>query len=144
MTEDQRFAAQRPDVLVYQGDALDADVVVAGPVKVHLTVSTTGTDSDFVVKLIDVYPNDYPTPVPAKDAAVAANAATIDYELPDVYHAFRRGHRIGAGAELVFPACRPQSAMVHGDSESPQRRLSEGHAACVPISRAAVVDHGPG
>jgi uncharacterized protein len=178
MTEDQRFAAQRPDVLVYQGDALDADVVVAGPVKVHLTVSTTGTDSDFVVKLIDVYPNDYPTPVPAKDAAVAANAAkmggyeqlvrgepfrgkyrnslekpepfvpgapaTIDYELPDVYHAFRRGHRIGAGAELVVPACRPQSAMVHGDSESPQRRLSEGHAACVPISRAAVVDHGPG
>jgi uncharacterized protein len=128
MTEDQRFAAQRPDVLVYQSEPLDADVVVAGPVKVHLSVSTTGTDSDFVVKLVDVYPNDYPTPAPASPGPAASNAvkmggyqqlvrgepfrgkyrnsfekpepfvpgapATIEYDLPDVYHAFRKGHRV--------------------------------------------------
>jgi len=62
MTEDQRFAAKRPDVLVYQTQVLAADLSVAGPIDVRLFVSTTGTDSDFVVKVIDVYPGDYPDP----------------------------------------------------------------------------------
>jgi uncharacterized protein len=57
MDSDQRFAARRPDVLVYQSEPLDADVTVAGPVSPRLFVSTSGTDSDFVVKLIDVYPD---------------------------------------------------------------------------------------
>jgi hypothetical protein len=60
MVSDQRFAATRPDVLVYQSDVLEDDVTVAGPVTPKLFVSTTGTDSDWVVKLIDVYPSDYP------------------------------------------------------------------------------------
>ena len=60
MTEDQRFAAQRPDVLVYKTEPLEEDLTIAGPIKVSLNVSTSGTDSDFVVKLIDVYPGDYP------------------------------------------------------------------------------------
>ncbi len=68
MTEDQRFAAMRPDVLVYKTEVLDRDVTVIGPITVDLKVSTTGTDSDFDVKLIDVYPNDSPdfnAPAPA-------------------------------------------------------------------------------
>ncbi|MGH9761652.1 MAG: CocE/NonD family hydrolase [Blastocatellia bacterium] len=60
MVADQRFAATRPDVLVYQTGPLKEDVTLAGPVSPRLFVSTTGTDSDFVVKLIDVYPPDYP------------------------------------------------------------------------------------
>ena len=60
MTEDQRFAATRPDVLVFRTEPLERDVTVLGPVGVDLKVSTTGSDSDFVVKLIDVYPGDYP------------------------------------------------------------------------------------
>ena len=60
MTEDQRFAARRPDVLVFRTEPLVHDVTVFGPVGVDLKVSTTGTDSDFDVKLIDVYPGDYP------------------------------------------------------------------------------------
>ena len=60
MTEDQRFASMRPDVLVYKTEPLDHDVTVYGPITVDLKVSTTGTDSDFVVKVIDVYPGDYP------------------------------------------------------------------------------------
>src|SRR5438132_7272290 len=62
MTEDQRFAATRPDVLVYQTDPLIADVTVAGPIKPELFISSSGTDSDFVVKLIDVFPDDYQYP----------------------------------------------------------------------------------
>ncbi len=60
MVSDQRFAASRPDVLVYQSEVLEEDVTVAGPVTPKLFVSTTGTDADWVVKLIDVYPAEYP------------------------------------------------------------------------------------
>jgi putative CocE/NonD family hydrolase len=128
MTEDQRFAAQRPDVLTYVSEPLEEDLVIAGPVRVGLNVSTTGTDADFVVKLVDVYPGDYPTPRPPEGQAPPANAVrmggyqqlvrgepfrgkyrrsferpeafvpgrpdAITFEMPDVYHAFRRGHRV--------------------------------------------------
>lgn len=60
MVSDQRFASTRPDVLVYQTDVLEDDVTIAGPVSPRLFVSTSGTDADWVVKLIDVYPDDYP------------------------------------------------------------------------------------
>ena len=60
MVDDQRFASTRPDVLVYESDVLEEDVTIAGPISPKLKVATTGTDSDFVVKLIDVYPNDAP------------------------------------------------------------------------------------
>ncbi|HEY6308016.1 MAG TPA: CocE/NonD family hydrolase [Candidatus Angelobacter sp.] len=60
MTDDQRFASERPDVLVYQTAPLDEDVTISGPVSPKLKVASTGTDSDFVVKIIDVYPDDYP------------------------------------------------------------------------------------
>jgi hypothetical protein len=64
MDDDQRFAAARPDVLAYESEPLMEDVTIAGPVRPKLKVASTGTDSDFVVKLIDVYPNDYPNPSP--------------------------------------------------------------------------------
>ena len=60
MVADQRFAASRPDVLVYRSAPLEEDVTLAGPVSPKLFVSTSGTDADWVVKLIDVYPPDYP------------------------------------------------------------------------------------
>ena len=107
MDGDQRFVAARPDVLVYQTDVLKEDVEVAGPVGVDLTVSTSGTDSDFVVKLIDVQPdgrellirgepfrtkyrNSFSKPEPMKP-----NTPTpIGYEMPDINHDFAKGHRI--------------------------------------------------
>ena len=122
MIDDQRFASTRPDVLVYQSEALEKDVTIAGPITPHLQVSTTGTDSDFVVKLIDVYSGDYPNPDPnpagvemggyqqlvrgeafrgkfrnsfAKpEPFEPGKIAKIEYVMPDVYHTFRRGHRI--------------------------------------------------
>jgi uncharacterized protein len=60
MVSDQRFAASRPDVLVYESAVLQEDVTIVGPIVPHLFVSTSGTDSDWDVKLIDVYPQDYP------------------------------------------------------------------------------------
>ncbi|XYJ09638.1 CocE/NonD family hydrolase [Telluria sp. B2] len=129
MVSDQRFAAKRPDVLVYQSEVLEEDVTIAGPVVPTLFVSTTGTDADWVVKLIDVYPADYPQPeAERKGSDVAAPALAlggyqqlvrgnplrakfrhsfekpeplvpnkveaISYELGQVNHTFRRGHRI--------------------------------------------------
>jgi putative CocE/NonD family hydrolase len=129
MVSDQRFAATRPDVLVYRSGVLQEDVTVAGPVTPRLFVSTTGTDADWVVKLIDVYPAEYPrTGQPARGTDVAPPRGTmagyqqlvrgnplrgkfrngfekpepfvpgkveaISYQLGDVNHTFRRGHRI--------------------------------------------------
>jgi hypothetical protein len=60
MAEDQRFASRRPDVLVYQSAPLERDLTIAGPIDVELFVSTTGTDADFVVKLVDAWPGKLP------------------------------------------------------------------------------------
>ena len=79
MVSDQRFAATRPDVLVYETPVLDEDLTVAGPIAAKLAVSTTATDVDWVVKLIDVYPADSGAPekehrrgidVPAPESAM--------------------------------------------------------------------------
>ncbi|MDX2481873.1 MAG: CocE/NonD family hydrolase [Desulfuromusa sp.] len=111
--EDQRFASRRPDVLVFETDILAEDVTLAGTLQANLFVSTTGTDSDWVVKVIDVYPDDleeksaqqtlvraevfrgrfresYKTPKPFKPNEVTK----ISFELWDVLHTFKRGHRI--------------------------------------------------
>ncbi|MFC5476800.1 CocE/NonD family hydrolase [Massilia suwonensis] len=73
MVSDQRFASTRPDVLVYESEVLEEDVTIAGPVTPKLFVSTTGTDADWVVKLIDVYPAAYPaTPSERKGGDVGA------------------------------------------------------------------------
>jgi len=60
LVEDQRFVHQRPDVLSWQSEPLKEDLVVAGDIVAHLFASTSGTDSDWIVKLIDVYPENYP------------------------------------------------------------------------------------
>ena len=79
MTEDQRFASTRPDVLVYKSEILDHDVNIFGPISVDLKVSTTGTDSDFDVKVIDVYPGESPdyNAVAATTPAVPGPAAAV-------------------------------------------------------------------
>ncbi len=64
--EDQRFAQKRPDVVTWQTDPLSENLTVTGDLMAHLFASTSGTDSDWVVKLIDVYPDDSAT---APDAA---------------------------------------------------------------------------
>ena len=122
MIDDQRFAARRPDVKTYQTDILTEDITLTGPVLANLVVATTGTDADYVVKLIDVYPEDTPNPSPnpkslimggyqmlvrgeimrgkyrnsfEKPEPFVPNAITkVNYALPDVAHTFKKGHRI--------------------------------------------------
>ena len=77
MVEDQRFAARRPDVLAYQTEPLEEDLTIAGPITPSLFVATSGTDSDFVVKLIDVYPADYPNQDPPSDGKRILSAPPI-------------------------------------------------------------------
>ena len=77
MIQDQRVASRRPDVLLYQGPELAEDLTIAGPIQARLFVSTSGTDSDWVVKLIDVYPDDYP--VSDSDSAPASSAGTSNW-----------------------------------------------------------------
>jgi uncharacterized protein len=66
MTEDQRFVAGRPDVLIYQTDVLTEDITIAGDIKPELFIASSGTDSDFIVKVIDVFPDDYNFPLTGK------------------------------------------------------------------------------
>jgi putative CocE/NonD family hydrolase len=81
MVSDQRFAATRPDVLVYVTEPLDEDLSVAGPVSPNLFVATSGTDADWVVKLIDVYPPDRSAPptngAAAKDTDIGPATVTL-------------------------------------------------------------------
>jgi hypothetical protein len=120
MAEDQRFAATRPDVLVYESAALAEDLTVVGPIEVSLFASTSGTDSDFIVRLIDVFPNEltevspknvpmggfqmlvrgepmrakyrhsFSKPEPMKPGQVTP----IRFEMPDVNHTFQKGHKL--------------------------------------------------
>ena len=122
MLDDQRFAGSRTDVLVYATDVLEEDITIAGTVTPSLFVSTTGTDSDWVVKLIDVYSGDFPDPDPnptgvkmggyqqlvrgeamrgkfrnsfeKPEPFEPGKVAKVEYVMPDAYHTFRRGHRI--------------------------------------------------
>jgi putative CocE/NonD family hydrolase len=82
MVSDQRFAASRPDVLTYQTEVLQEDVTIVGPVSPRLFVSTSGTDSDWDVKLIDVYPPDYPQSKSDEPSPEAKAKPTTDVPAP--------------------------------------------------------------
>jgi len=119
MVEDQRFASRRPDVISYQTPVLTEDVTVVGTIDVDVWLSTSGSDADVVVKLIDVQPFDKPNgPNGARlagahtlirgevmrgrfrDGFEAPKAFTpgvparVRFTLPDVSHTFRTGHRL--------------------------------------------------
>lgn len=131
MVDDQRFASERTDVLTYETDPLEEDVTIAGPISPKLKVASSSTDSDFDVKLIDVYPDTYPDPAqndaPGKrvldapplhmggyqqllrgepfrakfrnswekpEPLVPDKRTDINFTMPDLFHTFRRGHRI--------------------------------------------------
>jgi putative CocE/NonD family hydrolase len=114
MIADQRFLGDRRDVLSYLSDPLSDDLTVAGPVSPDLFVSTSKSDSDFDVKLIDVYPDDAPGNVAGYEQLVRGEpfrgkfrrsfekpepfkpdkVEEIRFSMPDVYHCFKKGHRI--------------------------------------------------
>lgn len=125
MTDDQRFASRRPDVLTFKTNFLAEDLTLAGPVIANLLTSISTTDADFVVKIIDVFPDDfsYPStylnidgnyPMGGYQMLVRGeimrgkfrnsfsvprpfvpNVPTnVKFELPDIAHTFKKGHRL--------------------------------------------------
>jgi predicted acyl esterase len=104
MTDDQRFAARRPDVLVYETEPLEENVTIAGPVSPKLRVATTGTDADFVVKLIDVYPPDFPDPVPETEGKRVTGAPAIRM---GGYQQLLRGEPMRANSARAGSSPRP-------------------------------------
>ena len=124
MTEDQRFASRRPDVLTFRGPVLESDVTLAGPLNAKIFFSTTGTAADVIVKLVDEFPGVPPASTPGDDIPetypsglqqliragvmrgrfrdsfsdpkpfVAGEVAEVNVPLRDVHHTFLKGHRI--------------------------------------------------
>jgi uncharacterized protein len=155
MVEDQRFASTRPDVLVYQSDVLTDDLTIAGDIEAHLAVSTTGTDGDWVAKLIDVYPGDTPDPVPnpqqirmggfqmllaadiqrAKfrndpskpEPLVPGEVTPLAFSVGDRYHTFKKGHRV---------MVQIQSSWFPMFDRNPQRFVDIYHAKDSDYQRA--------
>ena len=122
MTDDQRFAARRPDVLVYETEILKDNMTLAGDILTQLQVSTSGTDSDWIVKVIDVFPSDEPETAEIApylkmsnyhmmvrsevmrgrfrnsfvnpEPFVANQKTAVNIKLQDVMHTFKKGHKI--------------------------------------------------
>jgi putative CocE/NonD family hydrolase len=123
MIEDQRFASSRPDVLCYQTGILDEDITVCGPVQAELYVSTTGTDADWVLKIVDVFPDqvvslDHPriaektmagyqmlvrgeilrgkfrNSLEKPEPYIPGKVERVTIKLQDINHTFKKGHRI--------------------------------------------------
>jgi putative CocE/NonD family hydrolase len=114
MTADQRFVANRADVLTYRTAPLDRELTVAGPIHVHLNVSTTGADADWVVKVIDEFPageagslagyqqlvrgevmrGKFRHSLEKPEPFVPGEPTAVEWPLNDIFHSFRRGHRL--------------------------------------------------
>jgi uncharacterized protein len=123
MTDDQRFASKRPDVMTYESDTLTEDITLVGPLTAQLFVSTTGTDADYIVKLIDVFPEyaesneelrkkevkmgGYQMLVRAEvmrgkyrysfekpEAFIPGVITEVKFNMQDIAHTFKKGHRI--------------------------------------------------
>ena len=122
MTGDQRFAARRPDVLVFETEVLQEDLKMAGPIEAQLQVATTGTSADWVVKVIDVYPPDAEDYEETPEHLKMSNyhmmvrsevmrgrfrngfenpepfepnrKTAVDITLQDINHTFKKGHKL--------------------------------------------------
>jgi putative CocE/NonD family hydrolase len=146
MVDDQRFAGRRPDVLVYETEPLEEDLTIAGPISPKLFVATSGTDSDFVVKLIDVYPADYPNPEPPSDGKRILSSPPV---LMGGYEQLLRGEPMRAkfrksweAPEAMTPGAVEKLEFVMPDLNHTFRR---GHRIMVQVQSSwfPLVDRNP-
>lgn len=162
MTDDQRFASRRPDVLTFTTDLLANDVTIAGPVTADLMVSTTGTDADFVVKVIDVFPDKfqysdtdhylmdgyemlvrgevmrgkYRNSFERPEPFVPKKITRVSFTLPDVAHTFKAGHKI---------MVQVQSSWFPLVDRNPQKFVNIYHADAEDFQKAFIkLYHGAG
>jgi len=148
MVSDQRFAATRPDVLTYRSEVLEEDVTVAGPIVARLFASTSGSDADWVVKLIDVYP-----PELEDEAAKKRKPRTDDVEPQEAplggYQQLVRGDPLRGRFRHSFE--KPE-AMVPGQVEELRVELQDinhsfrrGHRIMVQVQSSwfPLIDRNP-
>ena len=130
MTDDQRFASRRPDVLTFETEVLENDVTLAGDILAKLQVSTTGTSADWIVKVIDVFPADTENTEDVQDHLKLSNyhmlirsetmrgrfrnsmtnpepfvpnqKTAVNITLQDVLHTFKKGHKIQVQVQSTF------------------------------------------
>lgn len=130
--EDQRFVTTRPDVISFVADSLQDNLTVTGDVKAHLFVSTTGTDADFVVKLIDVYPN-----------FDRKNLLMSGYEFPVAMEVFRGRFRKGFEKPVPFVPNQPQEVII--DLHQINHVFLKGHKMMIQIQSTwfPLIDRNP-
>ncbi len=159
MTDDQRFASRRPDVLTLSMPVTE-DITLAGPVIADLLTTISTTDADFIVKLIDVFPEDYSFPAGSKgnkefylmpgyqmlvrgevmrgrfrnsftlpEAFVPGQATRVKFELPDVAHTFKKGHQL---------MIQIQSTWFPLVSRNPQTFTDVYHAAASDFQKSTI------
>jgi putative CocE/NonD family hydrolase len=141
MTEDQRFAARRPDVLVYQSEVLNEDLTFAGPITADLFVSTTGTDADFIVKVIDVFPDDMPETQAKKDKYM--NIPLSGYQMMVRGEVFRGKYR--QSFEKPVPFTPNRVTEVKWNTPDIFHTFKKGHRVMVQIQSTwfPLVDRNP-
>lgn len=130
--EDQRFVTSRPDVVSFSTDSLTDDVTVTGQIKAHVIASTTGSDADFVVKLIDVYP------------AFDKNSLSMSgYELPVAMEVFRGRYRNSFEKPAPFTPNKPEEIVI--DLHQINHTFKKGHHIMVQIQSSwfPVIDRNP-
>lgn len=129
---DQRFVSTRPDVINFMADSLQNNLTVTGDIKAHLFVSTTGTDADFVVKLIDVYPN-FDT----------SNLEMSGYEFPVAMEVFRG--RFRKSFEKPEPFVPNQPTEITINLHQVNHTFLKGHKMMIQIQSTwfPVIDRNP-
>jgi len=141
MAEDQRFAGGRSDVLVYHTDVLTEDITFAGPITANLYVSTTGTDADYIIKLIDVYPDDAPEHQPAEEKYMDVPMA--GYQMLVRGEVFRARFR----NSYEFPEPMTPDVVTPVSFETPHifHTFKKGHRIMVHVQSAwfPIVDMNP-
>jgi putative CocE/NonD family hydrolase len=155
MTDDQRFASRRTDVVTFTSDVLTKDITIAGPVTADLMISTTSTDADFVVKIIDVFPDNFKysdtdkyimngyqmlvrgevmrgkfrNSLEKPELFVPKKITSVNFTLPDVAHTFKPGHKI---------MVQIQSSWFPLVDRNPQKFVDIYHAKEEDFQKAAI------
>jgi len=146
MIEDQRFADRRPDVLVYESAPLEHDMTVAGPIDVDLWVSTSGTDADFAVKVIDVFPDTLGNPG-GRGFSAGAPVPLGGYEMPvrmDLMRGKYRGHPDHPMSPRPFTPNAP--TQVGFDMNDVYHTFQRGHRIMIQVQSTMfpMFDRNPG
>jgi putative CocE/NonD family hydrolase len=132
LVEDQRFVHMRPDVLSWESESLAEDITIAGDIVAHLYASTSGSDSDWIVKLIDVYPENY-----------ASDPTMGGYQLMIANEVFRARYR--QSFERPKPVVPNQVAEYRIDLHSNAHRFLKGHRIMVQVQSTwfPLIDRNP-